>query len=101
MFAHAEYHMAKKTDVEKLLSEHPTLTHSENMRVVSHVQRDDNDWLLNTLMIEGYEVPFKFRRKKAYRNLKGARVNLTYYPILEEVAGIEFESMKVVRIKVA
>ncbi len=90
-----------KTDVDKLLSEHKNLVHSENLKVSSHVQREDDDWLINTIMIEGYDVPFKFRRKKTYRNLKGARVNLTYYPVSENIAGIEFETMKVVRIKVA
>lgn len=90
-----------KSPVDKLLAEHRQLTHSENVKVVSHVQREEADWLLNTLMIEGVDVPFKYKRKKAYRNLKGARVNLTYYPQSEQVAGIEFESMKVVRIRVA
>ena len=89
------------SDVDKLLKKHPDLTHSYMQKVVSHVQREENDWLLNTLMIEGQDVPFKFKRKKAYRNLTGARVNLTYYPVNEEVAGLDFEVMKVVRIKVA
>lgn len=93
--------MAKKTDVEKLLIKHDKLTHSEELSVVSHVQRKDDDWLMNTLMVKGYDVPFKFRRRKVYKNLTGAKVNLTYYPITEEVAGMEFEIMKVVRIKVS
>ncbi|MGJ8679867.1 hypothetical protein [Paraglaciecola sp.] len=93
--------MAKKSDVEKLLDKHDNLTHSEDMKVASHVQRKDDDWFANTLMIEGVEVPFKFRRRKEYKNLTGSLVNLTYYPITEEVAGMEFEAMKVVRIKVS
>lgn len=93
--------MAKKSDVEKLLDKHNNLTHSEDMSVVSHVQRKDDDWFANTLMIDGTDVPFKFRRRKMYKNLTGARVNLTYYPITEEIAGMEFEAMKVVRIKVS
>lgn len=93
--------MAKKSDVEKLLDKHENLTHSEDMKVISHVQRKDDGWLANTLMIEGVDVPFKFRRRKAYKNLVGSLVNLTYYPITEEVAGMEFEAMKVVRIKVS
>jgi hypothetical protein len=52
-------------------------------------------------MLEGYDVPFKFKRKKQYKSLKGSRVNLTYYPNTELVVGMEFEVMKVVRIKVA
>lgn len=89
-----------KSKLDKMLDKHTNLNHSEMMKVVSHVQRKDDDWLLNTVMVEGYDVPFKFRRKKAYKNLKGASVNLTYYPVLEEIAGVEFEVMKVVRIKV-
>jgi hypothetical protein len=69
--------------------------------VISHVQRKDDDWFMNTLLVEGSEVPFKFRRRKVYKNLTRARVNLTYYPIKEEIAGMEFEAMKVVRIKVS
>lgn len=93
--------MAKKSDVEKLLDKHEKLTHSEDLTVVSHVQRKDDDWHVNTLMIKGVDVPFKFRRRKVYKNLTGARVNLTYYPIVEDIAGMDFEAMKVVRIKVS
>ena len=90
-----------KSNISKLLEKHDNLIHSESMKVVSHVQRQDEGWMMNTILIEGYEVPFKFRRKKVYKNLHGSVVNLTYYPITETVAGIEFEAMKVVRIKVA
>jgi len=93
--------MVKKTDVEKLLDKHDNLTHSEELVVISHVQRKDDDWFMNILLVEGTEVPFKFRRRKKYKNLNGARVNLTYYPMTEEIAGMEFEAMKVVRIKVS
>ncbi|BDX05531.1 hypothetical protein [Planctobacterium marinum] len=89
--------MEKQT--KKLLEQHTALTHSENRMVTSHVQRAQDDWVLHTLMIEGVEVPFKYRRKKHYKNLKGARVNLTYYPDTEEVAGMEFEYMRVVRLR--
>ena len=71
------------------------------VKVVSHVQRDTKEWVLNTVMIEGCEVPFKYKRKKKYKNIEGQRVNLTYYPVIESVAGIEMEAMKVVRIKIA
>ncbi len=73
------------------------------MKVSSHVQRDEkeSDWIINTLTVEGYDVPFRFKRKRAYRNLKGARVNLTYYAGVENVAGFEMEVMNVVRIKMA
>lgn len=69
------------------------------MKVVSHVQREEDDWIRHTVMLEGIDVPFIYRRKKQYQSLKGARVNITYYRQVEEVAGIEFETMKVVRIK--
>lgn len=92
-----------KSEAKKLLKKHGDLTHSENMKVTSHVQRQekDSEWIINTLMIEGYDVPFKYKRNKQYKNIKGARINLTYYPVTENVAGIEMEVMKVVRIKIA
>lgn len=89
--------MEKQT--KKLLEQHEGLTHSEDRKVVSHVQREDGEWMLHTLMLQDIDVPFKFRRKKRYRNLKGARVSLTYYPSVELVAGMEFEYMKVVRLR--
>jgi hypothetical protein len=90
-----------KSDADKLLKKHKNLTHSEMLKINSHVQRKVDDWILNTVMVDGYDVPFKYKRKKQYKNLKGARVNLTYYPDTEIVAGLEFEIMRVVRIKVA
>ena len=76
-------------DVKKLLSGHDELIHSEAKKVTSHVQREDDDWFLNTLMIEGVDVPFKYKRKKPYRSLVGQRVNLTYYRETENIAGFE------------
>lgn len=90
-----------KSDPDKLIKKHPQLTHTDMARVVSHVQRDKDDWVLNTLMIDGCEVPFKYKRRKRYKNLEGQRVNLTYYPDTENVAGMEVETMKVVRVRVA
>lgn len=91
----------KSNSVDKLLKTHQKLVHSEMVKVISHVQRDTKEWVLNTLMIEDCGVPFKYKRKKMYKNIKGQRVNLTYYPEIESVAGIEMEVMKVVRIKIA
>jgi len=66
------------------------------------VQRElDDGWYINTIMLEGYDVPFKYKRQKQYKNLKGQRVNLTYYADQETVAGFDMEIMKVVRIKVS
>ena len=89
------------TDSNKLLKKHQELTHSEMQKVVSHVQRDTKEWMINTLMIEGCDVPFKFKRKQPYKNMQGQRVNLTYYPGKETVAGMDMEVMNVVRIKIA
>ena len=90
-----------KSPVDKLLKKHEKLTHTDMMKVKSHVQREVGDWIVNTLMIEGCTVPFKFKRKQAYHNVQGQRVNLTYYPAIEFVAGIEVEVMNVVRIKIS
>lgn len=93
--------MPLKSKPEKLLQLHKQLTHTDMVKVTSHVQRTQDDWILNTIMIEDCDVPFKYKRKKHYKNLKGQRVNLTYYPAKESVAGMELEIMKVVRIKIA
>ena len=90
-----------KSPVDKLLKDHHELTHSDMMKVVSHVQRESGDWIINTLMIESCTTPFKYKRKKLYKNLKWQRVNLTYYRSADDVAGIEVEVMNVVRIKIA
>ena len=86
-------------DPEKLLERHESLVHSEQRKVVSHVQRASDDWILNTIMIDGHDVPFRYKRKRKYKSLVGASVNLTYYPMMEDVAGFEVEVMKVVRIR--
>ena len=91
----------KQSDPDKLVKKHQELTHSELVKVVSHVQRDKGEWVLNTVMIEDCDVPFKYKRKQQYKSLKGARVNMTYYPSVEVVAGMNFEIMNVVRIKVS
>ncbi len=89
------------SSVEKMLKQHRELVQSDNMKVLSHVQRQAGEWLINTLMVEGCDVPFKYRRQRAYRSLKGQRVNMTYYRATETVAGFEMEVMKVVRVKVS
>ncbi|APE04943.1 MULTISPECIES: hypothetical protein [Alteromonas] len=90
-----------KSEKEKLIAKHSQLNQTDNAKVVSHVQREEKDgeWLRHTIMLEGIDVPFIYRRKQKYQSLVGARVNITYYRHIEEVAGIEFETMKVVRIK--
>lgn len=90
-----------KSDLDKLLKKNDQLNQLDEVKVLSHVQREieDGDWVLNTLLLEGYDVPFRYRRKKNYRSLQGAPVNLTFYPQIELVAGMEVETMKVVRIR--
>lgn len=90
-----------KTETEKLLEKHKELTNTDMAKVASHVQRTQDDWILNTVLIEGHEVPFRYKRKKHYKSLTGQRVNLTYYPSVEFIAGMELEFMKVVRITIA
>ena len=90
-----------KTDVDNLLNKHGKLVQSDMQKVVSHVQRDQDEWIVNTLMIEGHAVPFIYKRKRLYKSLEGQRVNMTYYPDTDAVAGIEFEVMRVVRIRIA
>lgn len=88
-----------KSNPEELLKKNPSLIHTDNQKVASHTQRDKEGWIIHTIMLEGYDVPFKFKRRENYKSLKGTRVNLTYYPAKEQIAGLEFEYMKVVRIK--
>jgi hypothetical protein len=87
--------------LKKLLAENEQLIHSKMQKVASHVQRQDGKWFLNTLMLEGYEVPFKYKRQKQYKSLKGARVDLIYYPSTEQIAGIDFEYMKVIKVNLS
>lgn len=85
--------------VSQLLANNPQLVHSTNRKVLSHVQRQEDDWYVNTLMLTDCDAPFVYRRKKPYQSLRGARVNVTYYPETRSVAGVDFEQMKVVRLK--
>lgn len=87
------------SDIKKLLKKHGQLNQLDNVKVDSHVQRDKDEWVINTIMLEGYDVPFKYKRNKVYKNLKGARVNLTFYAETESIAGIVIEVMHVVRIR--
>ena len=86
---------------KQLIEQHKKLVHTDNIKVVSHVQRESDDWFVNTLMLDEIDVPFKYKRKKLYKSLKGQRVNITYYPDNETIAGFDIEVMKIVRVKVA
>ena len=87
------------SDVKKLLNKHGQLNQLDNVKVESHVQRDKDEWVINTIMLEGYDVPFKYSRKTVYRSLQGARVDLTFYPDTQLIAGVDFEIMNVARIR--
>ena len=91
----------KNREPEKLIKKHEKLTHTDMMKVNSHVQREKDGWFLNTLMIEGCNAPFRYKRKKKYKNLQGQCVNLTYYASSENIAGMEIEIMSVVRVKIS
>lgn len=95
--------MRKKsiTSPQKMLEKHENLVHSENLKVVSHVQRQEGEWFINTVMVDGVDVPFRYKRKKKYKDMTGARINLTYYPDKVNVGGIEMEMMTVVRVRVS
>lgn len=88
------------SESDKLLKKHDKLIHSDHMKVVSHVQREADEWFMNTIMLEGIEVPFKYKRKKQYKSLVGQRINVTYYMDSFTVAGIDMECMTVVRLKI-
>jgi hypothetical protein len=88
-----------KSDPDKLLARHNTLIHSDDRKVVSHVQRESGEWFINTVLIDDLQVPFRYKRKKLYKTLVGTLVNLTYYAATETVAGVDLEIMKVVRIR--
>ena len=84
--------------LNKLLLENDKLIHSRMQKVESHVQREMDEWIQNTVLLADYEVPFKYKRQKKYQSLKGARVDIIYYPSTEQVAGINFEVMNVIKI---
>jgi len=89
-----------KSESDKLIKKHEKLIHTDNLKVISHVQREEDDWFINTLMFENIDVPFKYKRKQLYKSLIHHRVNVTYYVSKENVAGFEMEVMNIVRIKV-
>ena len=91
--------MAMNSNPEKLLKRHAQLVQSDLQKVLSHVQQASGEWIVNTLVVEGCDAPFRYKRTQRIKSLRGGRVNLTYYPTTESVAGIEFEVMKVVRIR--
>jgi len=90
-----------KTESKKLTQKHQELIHTDNLKVVSHVQREEEEWFVNTLLFENIEVPFKYKRKQRYKSLVNNRVNVTYYASNETIAGFEIEVMNIIRIKIS
>ncbi len=89
------------SSVKKLLQKHQQLIQSDFKKVSSHVQRQEDDWYVNTIMLEGYNCPFIYKRQIKYNSLTGSTVNITYYADKQTVAGFEMDVMRVVRIKVS
>ena len=87
--------------IKKFLAENDNLIHATMQKISSHVQRRKGEWVFNTVLIEGHEVPFKYKRQKDYKSLQGASVDMIYYPEKETIAGMEFEYMKVVKINIS
>jgi len=87
--------------LKKHLADNEKLIHSKMKKVESHVQREVGIWIHNTVLLEDYDIPFKYKRQKKYRSLKGARVDLIYYPSTEQIAGIDFDFMKIVKINMS
>lgn len=84
---------------DDLLKNNQKLIHSSFQKVTSHVQREESDWIINTIMIDNCDTPFQYKRKKLYQSLKGASVDMTYYCTKKEIGGIEFETFNVIRIR--
>ena len=51
----------KNSEPEKLIKKHEKLTHSDMLKVTSHVQREAGKWIINTLMVEDCDVPFRYK----------------------------------------
>jgi len=85
----------------KIIKKHKQLVHSDMLKVTSRVQRNEADWILNTIMVEGYDASFRYKCRQTYKSIMGLRVNLTYNPSSETVGDVEFEIMNAVRIKTA
>lgn len=87
--------------LKKQLLENEHLVHSRRQKVASHVQRQAGKWIQNIVLLEGHDVPFKYKRQKQIKSLKVAFINLIYYPEVEQVAGFDFDVMIVIKITMA
>ena len=63
--------LTSRDAAQKLVKKHDKLVHSENMKVTSHVQRECDDWVINTLMLDKLDVPFKYSENNCIKHYKG------------------------------
>lgn len=59
-----------KSSLDKMLANHNKLIHTEGVKITSHTQREVEEWVQHTVMIEGCDVPFKFKRPKNFDALR-------------------------------
>lgn len=57
-------------EAKQLIEQHQKLVHTDNIKVISHVQRELDDWFVNTLMLENIEVPLNINEKSYTKALK-------------------------------
>ena len=58
-----------QSGAKKLVEKHNTLNHSELLKVVSHIQRKQGEWILHRLIVEACDV-FPLRTSCCKENLK-------------------------------
>lgn len=90
------------SDADKLLNRNRELNQLDMQKVVSHVQREPGEWVLNTLILEGYDVQFRYSRKncnvfrlKHRRYCAGTRQSLngrSFDPPLREDSWMRFSA---------
>ena len=50
-------------EAKKLIEQHKKLVHTDNIKVISHVQRESDDWVINTLMLENIMLLLNINEK--------------------------------------
>jgi len=50
-----------RTDAKKLVETHNNLNHSQLVKVASHIQRKQGEWILHTLMVEGCDATLEVK----------------------------------------
>ena len=54
-----------RSDLKKMLNKNQQLNQLDMATVASHIQREGDEWIYNTIMLEGYDVPFKYCAKES------------------------------------